>query len=103
MTQAHVKPKRVPTRNDLRCFCRGTPLLGMYGVDEDGLLYVHVKIHKQGRVFGETWHYGGVIKLRCRNCLRINKVTFVDKAHTIEAHLEESTAPVDVTENRPAQ
>lgn len=103
MTQGTLRSRREGTKNELRCFCRGTPLLAMYGLDPDGQLYVHVKIYKQGRVYGETYHTGGVVKIRCRNCLRWNTVTFVVKAPQPQAHLEESTPPVVAVENRPDQ
>lgn len=61
-------------RYELRCFCRTKPLLAVYGVDEKGKLFVHVKVYKQSRVFGETITYGGEIMIRCRECLRWQKV-----------------------------
>lgn len=47
----------------------------MYGVNEKGELYVHVKIYKQSRVFGEIVATRGVVQLRCRECLRWHRVT----------------------------
>lgn len=61
---------------ELRCFCRGEPLLATYGVDNRGVLFVHVKIYKQSRIYGELIFQGGVVKLRCRNCLRWHRVIF---------------------------
>jgi hypothetical protein len=75
----------------------------MYGVDENGDLYVHVKIYKQGRVYGETYHTSGVVKIRCRNCLRWNRVRFIENAPQPEAKLEESLPPAVVAENSPRQ
>lgn len=62
------------TRNELRCFCAREPLLATYGVDERGRLYVHVKIYKQQRIFGEVVITEGKIKIHCRECLRWHKV-----------------------------
>ncbi len=61
----------MPREGDLRCFCRKKPLLARYGRDRKGALYVHVKIYKQDRVFGEILlEGGGTARIRCRDCLR---------------------------------
>ncbi len=60
---------RRKTQNELRCFCRTTPLLAMYGLDNQEL-YIHIRIYKQRRIFGEIVITGGKVKLRCRECLR---------------------------------
>lgn len=65
---------RKSTKNELRCFCSREPLLATYGMDEQGKLYVHVKIYKQHRIFGEVLVTEGVVKLHCRECLRWHKV-----------------------------
>lgn len=78
------------TRHDLRCFCRGEPKLGVFGVDEQGNLYVHVKIFKQSKIFGEMVASGGPIRLRCRNCLRWHKVVFRGSSNVA---LEEDDSP----------
>ena len=59
---------------ELRCFCGREPLLATYGVDGRGKLFVHVKIWKQKRIFGELIIEGGIVKLRCRECLRWHRV-----------------------------
>lgn len=79
---------------ELRCFCRGEPLLATYGVDSRGKLFVHVKIYKQNRIYGEIIFEGGEVKIRCRNCLRWHRVIF----HSKEAVLLEDEAP-DTTAN----
>jgi len=61
---------------ELRCFCRGEPLLATYGVDKKGTLFVHVKIWKQNRIYGELIFERGVAKIRCRNCLRWHRIIF---------------------------
>lgn len=63
-------------RYELRCFCSRAPLLAVYGVDDDGRLFVHVRAYKQHRIYAETITYGGEIKLRCRECRRWQKVVF---------------------------
>lgn len=57
-------------KRELRCFCSRSPLLGVYGVDVDGLPYIHVKVYKQHRIFGEFIFKAGYVKLRCRECYR---------------------------------
>jgi len=85
--------RQLRTKHELRCFCRGNPLLATYGV-ENGNLYVHVKIYKQSMVYGEIVASGGPIKIRCRNCLRWHKVTFRSNG---TAGLEESYPPEELT------
>lgn len=61
--------------HELRCFCNRQPLLATYGIDKQGQLYVHVRVYKQRRIFGEMLVVGGLVKLRCRECLRWHNVT----------------------------
>lgn len=91
---ALTRSKRERSKHELRCFCRGEPLLAMYGIDTDGGLYVHVKIYKQGRVYGEIIYKGGIANIRCRNCLRWNRVVFVANS----AKLEVTDPPVGAEE-----
>jgi hypothetical protein len=72
---------------ELRCFCRTQPLLATYGVDSTGELFVHVKIYKQNRIFGEIIFKGGIAKIRCRNCLRWHKVIF--RSRSVELTTDE--------------
>lgn len=74
---------------ELRCFCRGDPLLATYGVDSKGKLFVHVKIFKQNRIYGELVFEGGTVKIRCRNCLRWHRVIFNNQS----VALSEDQAP----------
>lgn len=80
---------------ELRCFCRNRPLLATYGIDNKGKLFLHVKIYKQSRIFGEFVVEGGVVRLRCRNCLRWHVVVIREQ----EAVLSELSA-VDPVVNR---
>lgn len=74
---------------ELRCFCRNEPLLATYGVDSKGKLFVHVKIFKQNRIYGEFVCEEGTVKIRCRNCLRWHRVIFRPRA----VSLSETEAP----------
>lgn len=74
---------------ELRCFCRSEPLLGNFGIDSKGKLYVHVKVYKQNRIYGELVFQSGVVKIRCRNCLRWHRVVFKEQT----AILAEDQAP----------
>jgi hypothetical protein len=49
-------------------------------VDEKGRLYVHQRVYKQNRVFGETIFYGGTVALLCRECLRWQQVNIVERS-----------------------
>lgn len=84
MTQTPLRPRRERSKYELRCFCRGEPLLGVYGTDTTGELYVHIKVYKQGRVYGESMHFAGRVLIRCRNCLRWNKVTITQRTAKLE-------------------
>lgn len=53
------------------------PLLATYGVNEEGELYVHVKVFKQDRIYGEILVVEGRVKLHCRECLRWHTVIIV--------------------------
>lgn len=63
------------TSNELRCFCARSPLLATYGLDR-GKAYVHVKIYKQRRIYGEVLVTEGRVQLCCRECLRWHTVIF---------------------------
>lgn len=78
------------TKNELRCFCSRSPLLATYGLDEEGKMYVHVRIFKQRRIFGEVIARGGKLSLHCRECLRWHTVRFVEPHKAV---LEEDTDP----------
>lgn len=77
---------RSSREKELRCFCNRNPLLATYGVRR-GKLFVHVKVYKQHRIFGEVFVEGGKVMLRCRECLRVHTVNITQD----EAKLSEST------------
>jgi hypothetical protein len=73
----------------LRCFCAHKPLLGIYGIDNRGKLFVHIKVYKADRVFGEVIVTGDV-KIRCRDCYRWHTVVIIQPDRAV---LQESTDP----------
>lgn len=78
------------SKHELRCFCKLEPLLAVYGVNEQGKLYVHVKIYKQRRIYGEVLVEGGIVRLRCRECFRWHNVKITQPDRAI---LEEDSHP----------
>lgn len=78
------------SQHELRCFCRTEPLLAVYGVDERGDLYIHIRIYKQQRIYGEIYATRGEVKLRCRECLRWHTVVIRGQSR---AELKETTPP----------
>ena len=81
---------------ELRCFCKRKPLLATYGIDKFGKLFVHVKIWKANRIFGELVIEGGLVKVRCRDCLRWHKINVRQRQAVLEQ--TEQTLPVPTTE-----
>lgn len=60
---------------ELRCSCSKRPLLGIgYRDPSTNEPRLHVKVFKQGRVFGEMIATSGTVHLRCRECGRWSKV-----------------------------
>lgn len=60
-------------------------MLAMYGVDEHGKIYVHVRIFKQNRIYGEVIVREGKVSLHCRECLRWHTVKIVQPGTAILA------------------
>lgn len=90
--------RRQPSRNRLNCFCSRHPLLAIYGNDENGKPYVHVRIFKQGRIFGDVVVYGGEVKICCRECIRWHRITFVGEQKEV-AELVQTEIPAEVDSN----
>ena len=64
------------TENEgIRCFCSRRPLLAKLGRDPKMGQYVHVRVFKQARIYGEVVVTEGVVHLRCRECLRWTRIT----------------------------
>lgn len=83
--------QRPKSAHELRCFCRTQPLLAVYGLDQKGELYIHVRIYKQSRIYGELIIKGGEVKLLCRECLRWHRIV-IRPPHTAEL-VEEPRPP----------
>jgi hypothetical protein len=54
---------------EIRCVCSRTPLLAKYGL-EDGKPWIHLRVYKQHKIYGEAFFTGGEVHLHCRECLR---------------------------------
>lgn len=67
----------------------------MYGRDKVGRPYVHIRVFKQHRVYGEFIVYGGEAKIKCRECLRWHTIVFRGAADS-KAELRESPPPDEV-------
>lgn len=66
------------TRHELRCVCSRAPLLGVYGIDQDGMAYIHIKAHKQSRLIAEIVARGECA-IHCRECLRWTRFRINDR------------------------
>jgi len=88
-------PSSRRTHNDLRCFCARKPLLATYGLTQAGKLYVHIKVYKQNRIYGEVVVTEGIVELHCRECLRWQRVVMHQPG---KAALEESVLNPSVAE-----
>lgn len=87
--------QRARTKNQLRCpACRGHPLLAVYGVDERGRVYLHVKVYKQDRIYGEIIAFGD-ISLKCRECNRWHHLHIDNK----EVKIQQADPPEAVKSN----
>jgi len=80
---------------ELRCFCKQIPLLATYGVDGKGKLFVHVKVYKGKRIYHESVLMNGIVKIRCRNCLRWHRVNIVGTKAELLATRVPETLPRD--------
>lgn len=67
----------------------------MYGLDMRGRTYVHIKVYKQRRIYGESIHYSGEVKIKCRECLRWNVIIFTSPSKD-RATLHETATPPEV-------
>lgn len=74
------------------------PILAFYGIDEKGKPYLHVKVFKAKRVFGEILILSGDVQLRCRECYRWYRVQVPTRGrpHLIETPEPESDAHDDI-------
>lgn len=65
----------MPNELELRCFCSRHTLLAMCGRDlRTGIPYIHIKSTKSGKIVTEAIVTSGVVRIRCRECLRWHTV-----------------------------
>lgn len=64
---------------EIRCSCRGEPLLAVGGRDDDGNGFVHVKTWKGKRLYMEVIITEGTAHIHCRNCFRWMRIRIVHK------------------------
>jgi hypothetical protein len=88
-------PSSRPRSKPLRCFCERKTQLARYGVDPRGRLYVHVKVYKGGRIFGEVVAKGDV-KIRCRDCFRWHEIIVRQSGRPTLVEMEEQPEEVVV-------
>lgn len=73
------------TSHPLRCLCSRAPLLATYGLEADGEPYVHVKVYKQRRIYGNiVLSGGGNIRMQCRECFRWYRVDIIGQLIGLE-------------------
>lgn len=58
------------TAHDLRCGCPHRTKLGEWGRNAEGAAYLHIRIFKGGRIFGEVLATSGTVTVLCRDCGR---------------------------------
>ena len=58
---------------DLRCSCSHNTLLGVFNIDEDGEVFLHIKSWKQSKTLVNCKIFG-VVEIMCRNCNRYTRV-----------------------------
>jgi hypothetical protein len=63
------------TEVQVRCLCSREPLLAVAGRDEAGQPYVHMKVYKSKKLYGEMVATEGVVMLRCRECFRWHRIS----------------------------
>lgn len=90
------------TEHDLRCFCGRSPLLAIFGMDDKGALFVHVRVFKGKRLYHESVVTGGLIKLRCRECLRWHRVIIRQRMQRAELTVDQDPPNVSVIPPSPS-
>ena len=72
-------------KGEIRCFCGRTPLLAMYGVGADGKPYIHMRVYKQSRIYGEMFVSADAeVRIRCRECLRLQRIRIISGRPRLE-------------------
>ena len=76
-------------QNEIRCICGRKPLLATFGRDAHGKLFIHMKVYKQSRVYGEIFVSADAeVKIRCRECLRLQKIKIVSDRPLLQEERE---------------
>lgn len=52
----------------IRCICTARPILAIARVSSSGTRYVHIRIYKQRKVYGEIVIEEGLVRMKCRSC-----------------------------------
>ncbi len=68
----------------LRCFCYGKCILGIVKFDNQNKPFVHIKIYKSNRIYGEVLLKFGDIRVRCRDCYRWHQIRIVKERAVLE-------------------
>lgn len=90
-----VKPR---SEYEFRCNCKHRPLLAVYGREGGtGLLYVHIRVYKAGKLYAEVYSNHDV-RLICRECQRWHRI-FI-RSNTQPKMIPER-APKDITPHNP--
>lgn len=87
----------MPEALEIRCHCSRRPMLARAGRDANGALFVHMKVFKQGRIFGEMVTMRGPVWLRCRECLRWTRI--VIEGENLDFSSQRLPAQFSVVEN----
>lgn len=54
----------------IRCICTARPILAIARASTAGTRFVHIKIYKQKKIYGEIVIEEGLVRIRCRSCGR---------------------------------
>lgn len=72
----------------------------MYGIDENGILYIHIKVYKAKQIKSESFIRGGEVTLRCYSCDRYHVVrirqraVILDKTRRPRPNLVDNSGPI---------
>lgn len=80
-------------RKDYRCTCSSRRRLASYGVDKQNKLFIHVKVYKAERVYGEIVVQGlAVVRLRCPACSRWHVINITNEVKPPIMEVDRSVA-----------
>lgn len=75
---------------EVRCHCAHHPLLAKCGRDDRGEPWVHVKVWKGKRLYTELVATAGVVRIKCRDCMRWQTINIVRGAPVLREEKESS-------------